>query len=85
MCATDARKTYALTDADLLELDVVLCDNPRFAFGAPMRLYDVKQLQQACLRKYGSKEALHEKKEANAAINQKARRDAPRPTLPQRA
>lgn len=74
MSKSRAKGEYALSDKDLATLTYDLGENPHYASAAPMILYNVAQLQDLCLDKYGDVEglALKLQKNANAAAKRRA-------------
>jgi hypothetical protein len=51
---TTARKAYHLSLKDLEALEYQTVRNPHYASAAPSRLYDVREIEAICARKYGS-------------------------------
>jgi hypothetical protein len=76
MCATRARSTFMLTDAELQELPVTLVDNPYYRCASYMRLYDAHDLGLGIYNKYKTPEAFmaaHEKREARVLARRNKR------------
>jgi hypothetical protein len=72
--ATEAKKLYCLTEADLNSLPCDERANPHSPSGSSvMRLYMHGHLKRAALAKHGSEEGLEAKKQRNAEIAAKAR------------
>jgi hypothetical protein len=67
--ASTAHTSYGLNDADLTPLRVEYKKNPHYRSAAPMRLYNLVQVVEAAVAKWGSKEKRHARSRSKVATN----------------
>lgn len=68
---TDAKRRYAMTDADLVSLPHIEVRNPHYRRASDMKLFVRKYVKSAALRKHGGKEGLVKRRERNRRAGEK--------------
>jgi hypothetical protein len=75
MTATRAKSLFQLNETDLALLPCKEVTNPHYKRAAPMRLYDIDDLVDACVQKYETWEAFAARRDKRKSVTQ-ARRNA---------